>query len=50
MNPGNQTNSWDTKWNQTEDLTIPTNGNNLYTVKDDTWDKGGGTWSTHVFG
>lgn len=50
MNPGNQTNSWDTKWNQTEDLTIPTNGTNLYTVKDGTWDKGGGTWSTHVFG
>ena len=37
---------WDNKWNQTADLTVPTNGNNLYTVKDGTWDKGGGTWST----
>ena len=48
MNPSSTTNGWtqDTqKWNQTGDLVIPTNGNNLYTVKDGTWDKGGGTWS-----
>ena len=48
MNPSSTTNGWteDTqKWNQTSDLTIPTNGNNCYTVKDGTWDKGGGTWS-----
>ena len=48
MNPSSTTNGWtqDTqKWNQTGDLTIPTNGNNFYTVKDGTWDKGGGTWS-----
>ena len=48
MNPNSTTNGWtqDTqKWNQTGDLTIPTNGNNLYTVKEGTWDKGGGAWS-----
>ena len=48
MNPSSTTNGWtqDTqKWNQTGDLVIPTNSNNLYTVKEGTWDKGGGTWS-----
>ena len=38
-------NKWDNKWNQTEDLTLPTNGDNHYTVKSGTWDKGGGSWS-----
>ena len=47
MNPGNATNSWGTKWNQTSDLKVPTNDNNFYTVKDGTWDKGGGTWSIY---
>ena len=45
MNPKTTANNWNNKWNQTDDLTIPTDGNNLYTVKDGTWDKGGGTWS-----
>ena len=48
MNPSNLENSWSTKWNQTSDLTIPTDGNNLYTVKEGTWDKGGGSWSTYA--
>ena len=39
------TNSWDSKWNQTEDLVIPTNGDNHYKVASGTWDKGGGSWS-----
>ena len=46
MNGSQSTNSWGNKWNQTSDLTIPSNGNNCYTVKEGTWDKGGGTWST----
>lgn len=46
MNPNTTANNWNNKWNQTSDLTAPTDGNNLYTVKDGTWDKGGGTWST----
>ncbi|MBR5104303.1 MAG: hypothetical protein IKZ08_05250 [Bacteroidales bacterium] len=47
MNPATSANNFNdgVKWNQTGDLTIPTNGNNLYTVKEGTWDKGGGTWS-----
>ena len=46
MDPGKTANDWNSKWNQTADLTIPTSGANHYTVKEGTWDKGGGTWST----
>lgn len=46
MNPGTTTNNWDNKWNQTADLTIPTDGKNLYTIAEGAWDKGAGTWST----
>ena len=46
MNPNTTDNNWNNKWNQTGDLTVPTDGTNLYTVKDGTWDNGGGTWST----
>lgn len=45
MNPSAAANNWTNKWNQTDDLTIPTDGKNHYTVKENTWDKGGGTWS-----
>ena len=45
MNPSSSSLGWGSKWHQTVDLTIPTNGNNLYTVKEGTWEKGGGTWS-----
>ena len=45
MNPATSANNWNNKWNQTADLKAPTDGKNLYTVKDGTWDKGGGTWS-----
>ena len=44
MNPGATANNWNNKWNQTADLTVPTDDKNLYTVKENTWDKGGGTW------
>ena len=50
MNPTG-TNGWtqDTqKWNQTSDLTIPTTSN-LYTIKEGTWDKGGGSWTKMTF-
>ena len=46
MNPDNSNNDWNTKWNQTSDLKVPTDGTNLYTVKEGTWDNGAGTWST----
>ena len=45
MNPSTTANDWNNKWNQTSDLAIPTDGKNLYTVADGTWDKGNGTWS-----
>ena len=50
MNPSTTANNWNegVKWNQTSDLTTPTNGNNRYTVKAGTWDKGGGTWSKYT--
>ena len=48
MNPGNAVNDWSNKWNQTSDLTVPTDGNNCYTVADGTWDNGGGTWSYYA--
>lgn len=45
MNPSTAANNWNNKWNQTSDLKTPTDGKNMYTVKDGTWDKGGGSWS-----
>lgn len=39
MNPSSSTNSWDTKWNQTNDLDIPsaTDTNRCYTIADGAW-------------
>ena len=48
MNPNTTANNWNNKWNQTSDLTVQTNGNNCYTVKEGTWDKGGGSWSKYT--
>ena len=45
MNPSGSANNWNNKWNQTSDLKTPTDGKNLYTVNEGTWDKGGGAWS-----
>ena len=46
MNPSTTANNWNNKWNQTGDLTVPTDkSNNHYTVKTGTWDNGGGTWN-----
>ena len=55
MNPNNHENRWnrdddgDNKpvWNQTNDLTIPTDGKNQYTVASGAWSNGSGTWSKH---
>ena len=44
MNPSESANNWNTKWNQTSDLTYD-GTKNCYTIKEGTWDKGGGTWS-----
>ena len=50
MNPATSDNNWDNKWNQTDDLKVPTDGTDFYTVKEGTWDNGGGTWSTYGAG
>ena len=49
MAPDKKANSWDNKWNQTSDLKYD-GTNNHYTVKDGTWDNGGGTWSVYTPG
>ena len=46
MNPNATANGWDNKWNQTGDLTVPTDGTNLYTINEGSWDAG--TWSTYT--
>ena len=46
MNPNATENNWNTKWNQTLDLDIP-DDMNCYTVKEATWDNGGGEWSLY---
>ena len=48
MNPNAAVNNWNNKWNQTADLKVPTDGTNCYTVKEGTWDSGGGSWSTYT--
>ncbi|MBR5865880.1 MAG: fimbrillin family protein, partial [Alistipes sp.] len=48
MNPSATANNWDNKWNQTNDLNVPTDGTNLYTIAEGAWDKGAGTWSTYT--
>lgn len=45
FDPASTTNGWTSSmWGQTADLTIPTNGNNLYTVVG--WAEAGSAWST----
>ena len=51
MNKNTTTNDWTNKWNQTGDLTIPSNGNNLFTLPTSTshWDGATTTWSKKTF-
>lgn len=42
MNPATTENNWTNKWNQTSDLTVPTDNKVVYVV--DGWDKGAGQW------
>ena len=44
MNPSTTTNNWNNKWNQTSDLKVQANGNNMYTIQNGSWDAG--SWST----
>jgi hypothetical protein len=45
MNPATTENNWDNKWNESSSVTYQGVDKNTYTVKTNTWDKGGGTWS-----
>ena len=42
MNPATTENNWDNKWNQTSDLTVPSDDKICYVVVG--WDKGAGQW------
>ncbi len=46
MNPQNTTNNWNNKWNQTGDLTIPTDGKNCFSVPNGSWDGSTTSWGT----
>lgn len=45
MNPSANENNWSNKWNQTGDLTIPTNANVHFTVPSGEWDGATDGWS-----
>ena len=48
MNPGATANNWDNKWNQTADLSIPTDDTNLLTVNEGQWNCGNNcSWSVY---
>ncbi len=38
MNPGTSENNWDNKWNQTGDLTVPTDDKNCFAIPYGNWD------------
>ncbi len=44
MNPNAAANNWTNKWNQTGDLTVPTDDKIVYVVPEGSWDKGAGQW------
>ena len=48
MNPAKTALGWDSKWNQSGDLTFQ-NDKNLFTVKDGTWDGATATWGTYTY-
>ena len=39
-------NGYSEPWSVTNEMTVPTDGTNLYTIADDAWSNGNGTWST----
>ena len=48
MNPSTTENNWSNKWNQTGDITLPTNGSNCFTFTSSSWDGSTtGTWSEY---
>ena len=47
MNPSNSTNDWNNKWNQTGDLTIPSD-KNYFTNPDNYWDGATSSWGSYT--
>ena len=47
MNPSTTANNWNNKWNQTGDLAVPTDGKNLFTVANGSWDGATTAWGTY---
>ena len=45
MNPSASANNWDNKWNQTADLTVPTDNKVQYNIPEGTWDNPNGSWT-----
>ncbi|MEE0990704.1 MAG: T9SS type A sorting domain-containing protein [Paludibacteraceae bacterium] len=45
MNPGTTANNWDNKWNQSGDLTVPTDDNTQWTFPETIYDGYTGSWS-----
>ncbi len=46
MNPATTDNNWNNKWNQTGDLTVPSD-KNLFTLAEGVWDGATTTWSAY---
>ena len=49
MNSSATAANWNNVWNQTSDLTVPTDGKNHYTIAAGAWSKGSGSWSIKVY-
>ena len=49
LNPNTNANNFNNgvKWDETLNLSIQNDGKNLYTIADDAWSNGNGTWSTY---
>ena len=48
MNPSATANNWNNKWNQTANLTVPTDGKNFYVVPANAWDGSNAAWTTYT--
>ena len=48
MNPASSSLAWGSKWDQTVDIVIPTNGNDLYTIPNTAWNNATGSWSKYI--
>ena len=48
MNPSTTANNWNNKWNQTGDLTVPTNGNNHFIIPNGSWNGATSGWTTYT--